>query len=360
MLESAGRATRKRRKTELTRDRRPLGDNAMDNVQRFANVMSFRPVDRLPVVEWAPWWTQTLERWYGEGLPAELQDASAIRDYLGLDSYRQMWFEVKSNICPDAEAYTSGIVQDEGDYLRLRSRLYPRPAPFDRQELARWAMQQQAGHTVVWFTLDGFFWHPRALLGVEPHLFAFYDNPKLLHRMNEDLLAYNLWMLDEACAVCTPSFLTFAEDMSYNWGSMVSERFFDEFCGRYYRQIIPEITKRGIIPIIDSDGDVTRLIPWFEEVGIQGILPLERMAGVDVVQMRRDHPGWKMIGAFDKMVMHLGEDAMRQEFERLLPVMRSGGFIPSVDHQTPPDVSLPQYRLYLSLLREYCAKAAEP
>ena len=50
---------------------------------------------------------------------------------------------------------------------------------------------------------------------------------------------------------------------------------------------------------------------------------------------------------------------MRQEFERLLPVMRSGCFVPSVDHQTPPGGSIEDYRLYLKLLREYAARAVE-
>lgn len=44
---------------------------------------------------------------------------------------------------------------------------------------------------------------------------------------------------------------------------------------------------------------------------------------------------------------------MRAEFERLMPVMKTGGFIPSVDHQTPPAVSMEQYRLSLRLLDEY-------
>ena len=60
-----------------------------------------------------------------------------------------------------------------------------------------------------------------------------------------------------------------------------------------------------------------------------------------------------MVGHFDKMVMNRGEAAIRGEFERLLPLMRTGGFIPSVDHQTPPGVSLDQYRVYLRLLEEY-------
>jgi hypothetical protein len=53
------------------------------------------------------------------------------------------------------------------------------------------------------------------------------------------------------------------------------------------------------------------------------------------------------------MVMNRGENAIRNEFERLRPLVRSGRFIPSVDHQTPPGVSLDQYRSYVRLLAEY-------
>jgi hypothetical protein len=38
-----------------------------------------------------------------------------------------------------------------------------------------------------------------------------------------------------------------------------------------------------------------------------------------------------------------------------MPLMRSGGFIPSVDHQTPPHVTMEQYWLYRRLLDEYTA-----
>jgi hypothetical protein len=48
---------------------------------------------------------------------------------------------------------------------------------------------------------------------------------------------------------------------------------------------------------------------------------------------------------------------MHAEFERLVPLMRTGGFIPSVDHQTPPGVSLAEYGVYLRLLRDYMTRA---
>jgi hypothetical protein len=153
--------------------------------------------------------------------------------------------------------------------------------------------------------------------------------------------------------VCVPTFLTLAEDMSYNHGPMISRQIFEEFLAPYYRKLVAELNERNILLIVDTDGDVTQLAPWLQGVGVAGVLPLERQAGVDGARLREQFPTLRMIGHFDKLVMNQGEAAMRAEFERLAPLMKTGGFIPSVDHQTPPGVSLEQYRLYLRLLDEY-------
>lgn len=139
-----------------------------------------------------------------------------------------------------------------------------------------------------------------------------------------------------------PQFMTIAEDMSYNLGPMCSKEQYEEFILPYYKELVPLIKAHGTKVLIDTDGNVEPLIPWFLEGGIEGILPLERMAGVDVNRIRAQYPELIMIGGYDKTIMHLGEEAMRAEFERILPAIRSGGYIPSVDHQTPPDVSMGQ------------------
>jgi uroporphyrinogen-III decarboxylase len=153
--------------------------------------------------------------------------------------------------------------------------------------------------------------------------------------------------------VCCPTFATIAEDMSYNHGPMISERLFDQFVAPYYRQLVPRLHELGATVIVDTDGDVTRMVPWLLREAIQGVLPLERQAGIDGFKLREQFPMLRMVGHYNKMVMNQGEAAMRAEFQRLMPLTRSGGFIPSVDHQTPPGVSLQQYRCYLQLLEEY-------
>ena len=108
-----------------------------------------------------------------------------------------------------------------------------------------------------------------------------------------------------------------------------------------------------------TDGDTTLAVDWYAETGADGMFPLERQAGVDVATYLDKQPDMAFIGHFDKMCMKFGEEAMRAEFERLLPAMKSGGFIPSVDHQTPPGVSFENYKIYVKLLAEYAKKAAE-
>jgi hypothetical protein len=332
------------------------GKGAMTNRERFRAVLNFEPVDRLPMVEWATWWDKTLDRWYGEGLPRDLGGTCEIGEFFGMDAQRQWWINGRSATCPQPPGHGKPIMSTREDYLALKPHLYE-AQPFDADVIRKWAELQKSGESVVWISLDGFFWFPRTLFGIEPHLYAFYDQPELMKEINDDLLAFNLRALDQFCEICVPDFMTFGEDMSYNHGPMISEPLFEEFIAPYYSRIVPKILEYGITPIVDSDGDITELVKWFTRLGIQGFLPLERMAGVDVAELRRAHPTLRMMGAFDKTVMHRGEEAIRAEFERLLPVMRQGGFVPSVDHQTPPQVSIEQYRLYVSLLKEYCEKA---
>ena len=249
-------------------------------------------------------------------------------------------------------------MEDEQDYEDLLPYLYPEHAVDGvLDSMRRLKDRHDAGEFPIWFTLDGGFWFPRTLMGIENHLYSFYDYPDLYHRILDDLAGYQIRMMERIYEILTPDFMTFGEDMSYNNGPMISEECFNTFLAPYYRKVIPIIMAHGTKVIVDTDGDVSKMIPWMRNVGIEGVLPLERQAGVDVAALREAYPDFLFIGAFDKMTMRQSTEAMRGEFERLLPVMKTGGFIPSVDHQTPPDCPLERYREYTSMLYEYAVRA---
>lgn len=327
---------------------------SMNHLERFRAVMNFQPFDRLPRLEWATWWSKTIERWLGEGLP--VSDRYEVDRYFDMDPYYQFWFFARLRPLPKTSPKGQGLIASMADYEELRPFLYPKP-DIHAGQFELWGKQQAEGKAVIWITLDGFFWFPRSLMGIERHLYAFYDQPELMHRINTDLADWHASILRWITQYCPPAFMTFAEDMSYNHGPMLSKPLFEEFLAPYYRRVVPLLKKMGTTVLVDSDGQVDELMPWLMSVGFDGVLPLERQAGCDAEKMRRAMPKVRMIGHYDKMVMPHGEAAMRQEFERLLPTMKTGGFIPSVDHQTPPGVSLEQYRVFLRLLKEYTKRA---
>lgn len=330
----------------------------MTNTERFKRLLHREPgLDRTPVIEWAGWWTQTLQRWYTEGLSPELDVLNGINEYWGQDRLQQYWVSPRGEGCPAPVGEGLPIILDEQGYEEIRPYLYTDKILENLDAGIRDFKKTHEGDDYAyWFTLEGFFWFPRTLLGIENHLFAFYDYPELMHRINQDLTGFHKKTLEVIYSHIRPAFMTFAEDMSYNHGPMLSKEQYDTFMLPYYRQLVPILREHDTKVLIDTDGFVEPLIPWFLEAGIEGILPLERMAGVDVNRIRENFPDLIMIGGFDKTVMHKGEEAMRAEFERILPAIRSGGYIPSVDHQTPPDVSMENYRIYMGLLREYAQK----
>jgi len=332
----------------------------MNTRDRFRHALRFEQVDRLPRFEWATWWDQTIARWQTEGLPANLRPGEhgvvQVMEFFGLDPAWQHWFPVLGKGYPSMP-HGIGPVSDMASYEAIRPYLFPE-IDWEKAFPQEVRERHEKGDLAVWFTVDGFFWFPRVLFGIERHLYAFYDHPQVIHRINEDLVARIKQIVVGVCRFIEPDFMTFGEDMSYNHGPMLSRALFDEFEAPYYREVIPIILAHNIVPIVDSDGNIESCVPWFTDCGVAGFLPFERQSGVDIARLRRNSPRLCMIGGFDKMTMTRGVDAMRQEFERILPVMQQGGYIPSVDHQTPPGVSMAQYRDYLQLLWEYTERGA--
>jgi len=308
------------------------------------------------MIEWAAWWDTTIRRWENEGFPSGLTFEQSLQ-YFGLD-------ELHIGYCapnvPPAPGHGLGVMKNEEDYERLKKDMYS-------DSIIEWLInsvknlksRHDNGEIIIRIWLDGFFWFPRRLFGIEPHLYAFYDYPDLLRRMTQDLCDFNMRALTELFKVMKPDYIGYAEDMSYNHGPMLSKECFDEFILPHYQVLTKFAHEHGVKTLLDSDGDITTMIPWFQTAGIDGVYPLEHQAGVDIVKIRQEYPEFIMLGGYDKMVMNKSEEAIRGEFERILPVMRSGRYIPSVDHQTPPGVSFEDYKLYIKLFKEYCEKAVK-
>ncbi len=59
-----------------------------------------------------------------------------------------------------------------------------------------------------------------------------------------------------------------------------------------------------------------------------------------------------MIGGIDKRTLARGREAIDRELATKLPLTSEGGYLPTVDHGIPPDVSWDNWRYYWERKRE--------
>ena len=145
----------------------------MTNRERFLACMNFEPVDRLPMLEWATWWDKTVDRWKGEGLAYPqipgLGDNESLQVYMGLDLHMQQWIGFTTPATPKPAYHGAPIVNDMAEYEAIKPTLYPEH-PFNEERMHSIARMQAEGKAVAWITLEGPFWGPRSIMGIEPHL----------------------------------------------------------------------------------------------------------------------------------------------------------------------------------------------
>lgn len=250
------------------------------------------------------------------------------------------------------------VVTDEEGWEKLKAhvqeqiRIHLTPEHM-HQAFDKYAEGCKRGDYVVRLRLQGFFWCPRDLFGIEDHLYAYYDYPEVLKDIARFQLDVYKEQLDGILNILTPSLVFFEEDFSGKNGPMISPELFDEFVVPCYQEIIPFLKERGVANVfLDTDGDFTLMVPNILKAGLDGVLPVDVNAGVDIVEVRKQFPTLKFFGGFDKLAIIEGKDAIEAEIKRLEPVIRQGGCIICTDHQAAPHTPLENYRYYVQRLHE--------
>ncbi len=375
--------------------------------ERFLACMRFEQLDRVPNWEMG-YWAGALDRWYQEGLPrhpdspvglvsgagvkgegfpwrrGEPKDHS-VRSYFQLDKGIEriggewgIWPPFQLEVFWEDEE-TVKRRDPDGSIVLVRKDCGSLPHPLewpvkDRQSWERlkeerllidisgrlptsWPEQVAAYRNRDWPLVIGgapfgLFSSLRTMIGFEPLMYLFFDDPQLLHDILDHLASLWLGLFEEVLAQTDVDYAYFWEDMSYNSGPMVSPRIFGEFLTPVYKRINGFLRTHGIdIVLLDTDGDVWDLIPLFLEVGVTGLYPFEVRAGMDVAEVRAKYPHLQMLGGIDKTALVQGPAAIDREIKRVAPVVKTGGYIPCVDHYVPPDVPWPHFEYYRRRLR---------
>lgn len=200
----------------------------------------------------------------------------------------------------------------------------------------------------------GGYMYLRSLIGPVELLYAFHDQPELIHDCMQTWLILADAVIARHQHAVTLDEVFLAEDICYNHGPLISPPMMAEFLLPYYQQLIANIRGRQIDKSrklhvqIDTDGFCDPVIPIYREaIGMTAMGPFEVASGCDVVRTGRAYPDLVISGGIDKRVLAQSTQDIDAMVERIVPVMRErGGYVPTVDHGTPEEVPYANYLHY--------------
>jgi len=208
----------------------------------------------------------------------------------------------------------------------------------------------------VTLTIRGPFWWTRDMTGLKKIATGIYREPEFIRELMNFCAEFQIGVLERALRDVEVDSVTLNEDMGYKNGPMIGPDAVMKFMGESYKMISDFFRSHGVkVIMIDSDGYCEPLIPVWQKLGINGVLPNEVMAGMDVVKLGERFPELVLVGGIDKTRLARGKEAIDKEvLYKVPPLIERGGYIPGVDHAVPPDISMENYAYFVSLLRELC------
>ncbi len=213
---------------------------------------------------------------------------------------------------------------------------------------------------VICQNLVGGYMYLRSLLGPLELLYAFYDQPELIHDCMQTWFKLADKIIAKHQEHVSLDEIFIAEDICYNHGLLISGDMVREFLFPYYQQLLSNAKNRQLDPNrklyfqVDTDGFSDVAITLYQELGMDFLSPFEVAAGCDVLRTAGEYPELLISGGIDKRILAQGKDAIDRELDRIIPPMKKrGGYIPTCDHGVPEEVSFENYMHYRKRMLEY-------
>ncbi|MBI5095338.1 MAG: hypothetical protein HZB26_23255, partial [Candidatus Hydrogenedentes bacterium] len=253
------------------------------------------------------------------------------------------------------DQYLSFPVTDTASFREMKRRYIAsdpvrQPSGWRENDVERWKNRE---HVLVLgenCQTRGFYWRARDWMGTEGVSYAFCLQPDLMHEMMEFIADFTIEVARPFVEEIDFDYVFINEDMAMKTGPLLGPDLYREYILPHMRRLVEFFKSHGTrYVIVDSDGNTGPLIPLLMDAGVDGIWPMERASeDTDPIQLRRKYgKELRLWGGVDKRELAKDRKAIDDHLRSLAPLIEEGGFIPTVDHTVPPDVSYENFCYYM-------------
>jgi uroporphyrinogen decarboxylase len=178
--------------------------------------------------------------------------------------------------------YVEGPIKDEADLDK-----YSPPDPYATHRFAtlREVVDKYKYKKAIILLSHDAFEFSYYLCGME-NLFMFYvTNPEFVHRLARKVIEYKKAVIERAIKEGVDIILS-GDDYAYHQGLMMSKAHFKEYVLPYLKEIVELTKKHGKYFIKHCDGNIWSIIDDFIDIGVDGLHPLEPIAGMDIGEVK--------------------------------------------------------------------------
>ena len=185
-----------------------------------------------------------------------------------------------------------------------------------------------APHTLFAPTIRGTFCPTFEKMGLEEFSYACADSPDEVERLMKAHMEYARSMAERFAACPEVWAVAVCDDFAFKTGTIFPPNWMRKNWLHQIAHIIQPLKARGARVIFHSDGRIDELIPDLIGIGVDGINPLEPLAGMDLAYLKKEYESdVTLIGGVDcSQLLPFGKpQQISDEVKRLLDIGAPGG-----------------------------------
>lgn len=246
-----------------------------------------------------------------------------------------------------------GPIENEKDLQN-----YTPPDPLDpyRYEQLNCLVKRFKGKKAIAMHLHDAFSYPTYLRGMANLLMDLILNPSLVKKLVKISVEHTKKIIKKAFEIGV-EIIVFGDDYASTTAPLISPQHFKEFFSPAIKELVEEVKKNGGYVIKHTDGNIKPILDMLIETGIDGLHPLDPIAGMDIKEVKEKYKDKIcVIGNVDttEVLTNWSPEKVKENVKELiLKVAPGGGYIISSSNSIHSQVKPENYLAMIEAVKTY-------